>query len=139
MTFQEKLTWGSFGITLVVYGFYFTTVLNAAGDTPIDDIDYQGLLIGAILVWVVLYIVQAIIVSLSNPKEADMTDERDRAVIRRARSVAFTVLSSLALVPLALAMIEAQQFWIAQTMLGALVIAQLAEGATQIFFYRRAV
>lgn len=139
MTFQEKMTWGSFGITLVVYGFYFTKVLTATGDTPIADIDYQGLLVGAIVVWVLLFIVQAIVVAVSNPKEADMTDERDRAVTRRARSAAFTVLASLALVPLTLAMIGAQQFWIAQTLLGALVIAQLCEGATQIFFYRRAI
>ena len=139
MTFQEKMTWGSFAITSLVYGIYFSVVLSAARDTPLDEIDYQGLLIGVITVWVLLFIVQTIIVAVSNPKEADMTDERDRAVKRRGRSLAFTVLGSLALVPLALAMIGAEQFWIAQTLLGALVIAQLSEGATQIFFYRRAV
>lgn len=139
MTFQEKMTWGSLAITALVYGIYFTVVLSAARDTPLDDINYQGFLVGVIVVWVVLFIVQTAIVAASNPKEADMTDERDRAVKRRARSLAFTLLGSLALVPLALAMIGAEQFWIAQALLGALVIAQLFEAGAQISFYRRAV
>ena len=35
-------------------------------------------------------------------------------------------------------MVQADTFWIAQVLLGALVIAEITEGATKLVLYRRA-
>jgi len=137
MSFQEKITWGMLGTTIVVYAYYFATVFEQASNGPVADIDYQWLLVGTIITAIVISVISSIVIAVSNPAEADRTDERDRDIYRRASAIAFVTLSVLILGSLTLSMVNAEQFWIAQTILGALVVAHVVESGTRLFFYRR--
>jgi len=135
--FNEKISWATLGSIIVVYGFYFATVLTASADTPIDEIAYQGLMIVVVVVFVVMLVVLSILAAVVNPREADITDERDKAIERRGGSVGGVVLGAFVLVPLGLAMVDADTFWIAQSILAALVLSQIAEEVTKLIAYRR--
>ncbi len=137
MSFHEKIAWSTLGSMLIVYGFYFYTVLSAAADTPVDEIAYQGLMVFMIVVFVVMVVVAAVVAAVVDPREADVTDERDRSIDRRGSSVGGAVLGAGILVPLVLAMVDAETFWIAQAILAALVLGQVAEEVTKVVAYRR--
>lgn len=137
MSFQEKITWAGLGTALVVYAFYFVKVLSEAADTPVADVDYQWFLVGTIVVSVVIMIVASIVVAISDPKQVDNEDERDKSIARRAGHIAGIALGVGVLAPLAMAMFEFETFWIAQAILAALVLSQIVEGGAKIVFYRR--
>ncbi|MCB1245808.1 MAG: hypothetical protein KDB69_00915 [Acidimicrobiia bacterium] len=137
MPFDEKISWATLGTIVVVYGVYFTMVLGAVRDTPLDDIAYQGLMILAVIGSVVMVAALGAYAAFSNASESDLSDERDKAITRRGGYVGGITLGALVLVPLGLAMLDVDQFWIAQTILGALVVSQLVEESTKLYFYRR--
>jgi hypothetical protein len=56
MSTEEKSTW-IVGVSLIViYGWYFTTILIDAASTPVDTIDYQDLLVAMVVVFIVIVI-----------------------------------------------------------------------------------
>jgi hypothetical protein len=69
-------------------------------------------------------------------KRLDRKDERDVHIERLGGNVFGTVLAVGALVPLGLAMAEKEQFWIANSLYGALVFAGLVAGIVKIVAYR---
>jgi len=70
-------------------------------------------------------------------KRLDRKDERDVHIERLGNSVFGLVLSALVIGPLALAMAEREQFWIANSLYGALVIAGLTSAIVKVVAYRK--
>lgn len=124
-------------IVLLAYGWYFAVIYQEVSSEAIADIEYQGLVLVAVIFQVVLGVAVHIVIALTAPKEADRTDERDREISRHGEYLGGYVLTVGALVALALAMFEAEQFWIANVILAGLVLAQLTSLATRIVIYRR--
>lgn len=139
MTFQEKSTVAMTGILVLVFGWYFTLVLGQLASTPAGEIAYQGVMIPVIILLVVLAAVAHGVIAIAKPAEADAHDERDRVISLRSQRVARYVLAVGAIAGLALAVVEADAFWIAQVLLGGLVVAEIAEGVTSLVLYRRGV
>lgn len=164
MSTEERATWASALATLVIPGFYFARVLGEARDNPVADIDYQGLLIWNIGILVVTTIVLVILLTIGHAiwihasaevaaaktgqpvdpeqvdramKSIDRSDARDKAISRRGDAVTAVVLMTGCLAPLMLAMAEREQFWIAQSLYGALILAGLAGSTAKIIAYRR--
>jgi uncharacterized membrane protein len=139
MSFEEKGTWGYMTVLLVVSGLYFAVVLGQVGDMPVSEIAYIVPMVSAIVVTIFATIAAYILAAISAPSEADKKDERDKSIHRYGESVGFSVLSLMILVPLGLAMAEFEQFWIANAIFLAGVIAGIVSSTFKIVAYRRGV
>lgn len=139
MSFQARSTLVSVLVFLGVYGWYFGRVFSAAQAGPVEAIDYQPLLLVMVGVLVALAVATHIVLAVMSPKGADQTDERDRLIELRGEQKGSLVLSVFVLGALALAMLEREPFWIAHTLLGGLVLAEVVKGAFKLLDYRPGV
>lgn len=137
MSFQEKSTWIMMVIMLAVYGWYFAVVFGQVAEADLGQIAYQGLMLATVLALVVLAAVSHIMVAVADPKGADKADVRDREINRYGEYIGGYVLGAGALGALALAMLEFDQFWIANAILASLVLSELVSLGTKIVLYRR--
>lgn len=74
-----------------------------------------------------------------DPKGSDENDERDRAISRYGESFGGVVLGVGVVCGLGVAMLEFDYFWIANTLLASLVLAELTAMVTRLVLYRRGV
>ena len=133
--FRENLQW----ITLIsvagIYGYYFAKVTPPASpDVSTEDIVLFTMML---VLLIVIHIVGAIIlISLEHFKES-ILDERDKLIYLKGGRNASWVLASGTCVGIACAFFIEGNFWVVHALLASLVLAQLLESATQIFYYRR--
>lgn len=137
MSFQEKSTLAMTVILTLVFGWYFVLVLGSIADTPARDIAYTGLMVGVIATLTVLAIVSHVVLAIADREQLDDADERDRLVGWRAGNVGGYVLAVGVFAGIGLAMVRADQFWIAQVLIAGLVLAEIVEGVTKLILYRR--
>ena len=139
MSFQEKSAIATLGGLLVVYGAYFAIVGRWLASNPINEIAYQPLMIAAVVILVIVAVISQIAIAIVSPKEADTYDERDRLIDLRAERTGGYVLAVGVFFGLVLAMGDVEHFFIAQTLLLSLVLAQMSDEATKVVLYRRGV
>lgn len=137
--FREKSTWLVATIVVSVYGWYLVAILRRMGATEVDAIGYEGPLLAAGVALLVVTIAGHAVLGVANPDDAAGGDERDRRIGHRARSAASHVLSVGALAALALSMLEADGFWIANAIVLSLVAAELTSAGTRIVLFRSGV
>lgn len=137
MPFQEKSAIVMTAILIVVYGAYFAILGLWLRSTPADEITYQPLLIVAVVPLTVLAASSHIVLALFNPKEANQYDERDRQVTMRAERLGGYVLALGVFAGIVLAAFEVTWFWIANTLMLAWVLAEIADGVAKVVLYRR--
>ena len=137
MSFEEKGTWAYMIVVLVVSGIYFASVLSQVGQVSVDEIKYIRPLITAIIATIVATIAGYIVAAISAPSEAEKKDERDKYIHRFGESVGYTALGVMNLLPLGLAMAEFQQFWIANAIFLAGVVAATVSSIFKIVAYHR--
>lgn len=137
MSFEEKGTWAYTIVVLFVSAIYFTRVLGQVSDVPISEINYQSSLIWAIVLTIVATIIGYIVIAISAPGEADKKDQRDTEINRFGQSFGYSVVGVLSLIPLALAMAEFEQFWIANVIFAIGVIGGTIVSIVKIYAYRR--
>ncbi|GHE37541.1 hypothetical protein GCM10017673_44970 [Streptosporangium violaceochromogenes] len=137
MSIEEKRTWIYAVVTVAVSAVYFAIILRQVPGTDVSKIAYVGPMLTAVGVAVVVSIVANIVAAIASPGETDVKDERDRQIDRLGDHVGFYVVSVLALAPLGLAMAEAKQFWIANALYLAFVLAAFASSVVKIVAYRR--
>lgn len=137
MSFKARVTAVLLVAFAVVYGAYFAFVLSQAASTPVAEIDYQPLLLVMAIVLVAFIAAGVAIVAALGRKESAEEDERDRLIEMRGDQVYGYALTVGALAVIGLAMIEVELFWIANLLLAALVIGELAKGVVMLLAYRR--
>lgn len=138
-SFQEKSTLTVLLAFVVIYGWYFATVIEEATRVGVTAVGYQGLLLGMVIVFVLIVTIAHIVIAVADPKGADQTDERDRVINRTGEYLGGYALGAGTLVALGLAMIEAPHFVIAHAILGALVLSEIVSGTAKLFMYRRGI
>ena len=148
MPFEEKMTWVSGVVAVVVPVAYFIIMLGRLQETSASAIAYQVPLIVAVVASIVLNIVGAIAVSIGAGISAEIhgrkaaveierKDERDRSIARRGDLIGFYV-SSVGLVgALILTMTEADYFWIANTIYLAFVVGSVVGTVVKLVAYHR--
>jgi len=127
------------GVFGTLYGLYFVWVFNEAANRPVSAIDYQTLILVTVVSLVVVAALGHVVIAYSGKQATDVTDERDKLFNLRGEYVGGLVLAAGVLVALAMAMVEYQYFWIAQTLLAALVLAEMTSGVVKVLHYRRGV
>ncbi|WP_433062889.1 hypothetical protein [Dactylosporangium sp. CS-033363] len=149
MSSEEQRAWIYAVVGLVVPAVYLTTVLSKVPGTDVATISYvrpmliaTAVAIGASIVLSILTAIFAGILTgitsgMAATKDLGRTDERDRAINRRGEYAGFYVMSIASLVPLGLALAEAEHFWIANSLYLAFVLAALTSAVVRIVAYRR--
>jgi hypothetical protein len=137
MSFEEKSTWVTAVLFVVVPAAYLIVILPQLATTPVADIEWQVPMLVAIGVSILLAIGAVILVALTNTKEAGKADQRDKEVSRFGEYVGGNTLGALMLVPLALAMAEVDWFWIATSIYLGLAVGAFVGAVAKIVVYRR--
>ena len=136
---EERSTWGSIVVTILVVGGYVRTVLERSQVVPLAEVAYVGPMIWSIVLGIVGAIAVAIALGILSPKDAGASDQRDREIGRFGEYVgrAFLIIGSLT--ALVLAMLEVQHFWIANALFLGFALSALLEGVAKVVAYRRGV
>lgn len=148
MPFEEKLTWVSLVVAVVVPVAYFAIMLGRLGETSAAEISYQRPLLVAIGASVVLTIVGSIAMGIgtgisaeirgrSASGEIERKDERDKQIGRRGDLVGFYVSSGGMVGVLALTMLEHEYFWIASALYLSFAVGTLVSSVVKLVAYRR--
>ena len=136
MAYREKSAWIAFCTTLVVYGVYFTAFAQSAlAGRPFD---LGGAFTLCVVVLVVLQIVLNIVVAALAPSETRTPeDERERTINLRATSGAFYTFQ-VAVMCAVVTVYFADKVTMANAVLAALAVSELARHGGVILGYRRA-
>lgn len=137
MSFREKSAWLMMGTLVVAYGWYLMTVIGQSDGGSVADIDYQRTAVVAAIAVVVLAAVSHAVLVAMGQAGSKKDHSGESAVKRYARSNGGIVVSAAAVLGMALAMVEADYFWIANVILAGLVVAELASAGSEILIYRR--
>ena len=148
MPFEEKITWVSLVVAVVVPIAYFAIMLGRLGDVSAADIAYQKPLLIAIGASVVLTIVGSILAGIgsgisaelrgrSASDDIDRKDERDKTISRHGDLIGFSVSSAGMVGVLALTMLEYEYFWIASALYLSFVVGTLVGSVVKIVAYHR--
>jgi heme/copper-type cytochrome/quinol oxidase subunit 2 len=140
MSFKARTTAVMLVVVAIVYGWYFAQLLLEAASTPVDEIDYQGLLFVMVVILVVLFTIGvAVLAALARREANEDEDERDKLIEMRGAQVGRDVLTVAVLVAMGVAVVGGAQFWIANILLAGLVLGELAKGTVMLVRYRRGV
>ncbi len=148
MSYEEKITWVSGLVTLIVAGWYAWVLASMFGEVPVGEIAYQRPLLLAVGAMILFTIVGAIALAIGAAIRAEVTgrgsaeevgrkDERDVSIEGRGDRAAFYASSSLMVGVLALAMLEQPYFWIANGVFAAFVVGSLISSGVKLTAYRR--
>lgn len=148
MPFEEKLTWVNLVVTLGVAAAYFAVVLTPLGEVPAAEIAYQRPLLIAVGASIVLTIIGAILTAIGTAVSGEISgrdatadierkDERDADINRRGDLLGYYVASAGAVGVMALTMLEADYFWIANALYLSFLTAALVSAIYKLVLYRR--
>lgn len=139
MTFQEKSTGATLVAMVAAYSVYWIVLSAAADSTPLTDVPFVGPLIVMTVVLVVLIIGAHVLLAMASPRTAGNEDERDRLIELRGGEVGGVVLGVAVFAAILLVIVDVDRFWLANSLLAGLVLAELAESLTKLVLYRRGV
>ena len=137
MSYEEKGQWVDLTATTIAYGGYLLILLGGAGTTPLAEIDYQPILLLSIGAAIAGSIVGRIAVEIISPSESHREDVRDRDIGRFGEYVAGIVMGVGMVLPLVLALIEADHFWIANAIYLVFVAQAVVGAVIKLVAYRR--
>jgi len=145
LSYQEKSILGSLLAVVVVYGYYFASVLRAIGRPEFDG-GSLGRLMLAVIAIIVIEVVYHIVLALESKTEPK--DERDTLIECKAyRNAYFLLATGAALVityvivaglarDAAPTRIIVTPFLTINLVLFVMVVAELVKFLTQLFYYR---
>jgi hypothetical protein len=152
MAFREKVAWSSLASTLLVWGWYFATLVAGLRGGGADFGDFAGRFVLAVILLVVIQIVAAIVLAILSPREADAPpDIRERGFALKGYRNAYFVLSALVVTTMIAAPLivhvgpallkgdpaDVTAILIGNAILFAIVLAEVVQTGTQIFLFRR--
>jgi hypothetical protein len=141
MVYEERNLWSSLIASVISMAVYTIVVLQQANGRPLTEVDWVPIMlwtIGAsIVAAIAVSIVWGIIAGMADPQSASTSDQRDRDIARMGGRVgqAFLVLAGLGVI--VLCMVEADWFWIANTMYFGFAISTIVGGVAGVIACRR--
>ena len=148
MPFEEKITWVSAVVTVIVPIAYFVIMLGRLGGTSAADIAYEKPLLIAIAASIVLTIIGSILTGIGTgisaeirgrraEDEIERKDERDKTISRRGDLIGYYVASAGMVGVLALTLLQYEYFWIANALYLSFVVATLVSSVVKLVAYHR--
>ncbi|GGZ08620.1 hypothetical protein GCM10010343_38610 [Streptomyces avidinii] len=123
-------------VTVLAYGAYLTVVLGRSGSVPLADQPYAAALLWSVGAAIVASIALHIVVSLISPEDGKVKDQRDREIHRFGEHIGQSFIAIGAVAGMFLAMVEADQFWIANVICLGFVLSALLASMAKIASYR---
>ncbi|WP_148575527.1 hypothetical protein [Nocardioides caldifontis] len=139
MSYTEKGTWVYLLASLGVWLGYVAFLLQRRDGGPLDEVAYVGPLLWSVGISVLASTVGRVLFEVVRPSDSHLADERDRDIDRRGEHVAGIVLGVAVVCPLALALTEAEHFWIANAIYAAYVLSAVVGSSVKLVGYRRGV
>lgn len=137
MSYEEKGTWAYLVTGVAVWVGYVVLLLRRADGGPVADVAYVAPLLWAIGISILANVVGRVLVEIVRPSESYRVDARDREVARFGDYVGGLVLSVLVAGVLALVLVEAAHFWIANAIYAAFVVQVVVSSVVRLVAYRR--
>jgi hypothetical protein len=141
MVYEERNAWAGLIVGVVVIGTYIVVVLQQAAGGPVTEVDWLPLMLWTIglgiVATIVLSILWGIIAGAKDPDGVGKSDVRDRDISRMGSRVeqAFVVIAGLGVI--ALCAVNADVFWIANTMFAGFAVSAMVGGIARVVAYRR--
>lgn len=141
MSSEEKRAWIMVVTTIVAYAVYLVIILGRAGATPLAQVPYVSVLLWTIGISIVVQIGASILLGIAagivNPKEANVTDTRDREINRFGEHIgqSFVIIGAVGALLLSLA--KRDYFWISNAIYLGFVLSAIVGSAAKIIAYRR--
>ncbi|GGN16132.1 hypothetical protein GCM10011609_66100 [Lentzea pudingi] len=137
MAFEEKRAWALAVIAVIGYAVYVGLVLSGADGRPLVEAPYVGALLWTILFGIVAGIASGIWFGIQSRNDGLQADERDQVIGRFGDHIgqSFVVIGGMS--SMALAMVEAPYFWIANVLYLCFVLSAVLGSLAKIAMYRR--
>jgi len=135
MAFLEKANWVTLAVTLVTLAIYFALIVPRALATPIARVAYEETMIWTIVGFIVANILGMIGAAITNPREADKKDQRDKEIDRFGERVGNSIIIAGSCAALVMALTKQDYFWIANSVFVAGLAAALLSAVTKIAAY----
>jgi MFS family permease len=136
MSFDEKNTW-AFGLIAIAGYVTYLVVILTQGTTPLTGSAYIAPMLSTIGVAIAAGIVAGIVLGMVSTRDRTKKDERDRQIYRRGEYAGHAMVLAGAIGALILALVEAEHFWIANTIYLAFVLGAVLSSIVKIVAYRR--
>jgi hypothetical protein len=141
MVYEERNLWAGLFVSVVATVVYVIVVLQAAGGGPLTDVDWVPIMLWtigiSIAAAIIVSILWGIIAGARDPDGVGTSDQRDRDIAHMGNRVGqgFLVIAGLGVI--VLCAVEADWFWIANTMYFGFVISTIVGGVASVIAYRR--
>ncbi len=137
MSYEEKGTWAYLVTSVAVWLGYVGVVVRRADGGPLAEVPYVAPLLWAVGASIVANVIGRVLLEIVRPSESHQADVRDRDVARLGDYVGGLVLSVLVAGVLALTLVEAEHFWIANAIYAAFVVQVVVSSVVRLVAYRR--
>lgn len=137
MSFREKSAWVMAAV-MAVAGLYYLKIVVDASESIGATAPPMVILIAYVVLVVIAAVNAQIILAISSPKEANApADERERPALDRAGNWSGYVLAAGVVTSLLHFLAHNDGFLLFHTIMGSLIVSQIAGYAFQILFLRR--
>ncbi|MFD6180353.1 hypothetical protein [Streptomyces goshikiensis] len=138
VAFQEKRAWIMGVVAILGYAVYLAVVLaRSGGGVPLAEVAYIAPLLWTVGGAIAVSIALNIAVAIASPGEADAKDQRDKEIARLGDYTGQSFLVIAAVAALALAMAEADYFWISNAIYLGFVLSAVLGSLVKLAAYRR--
>jgi hypothetical protein len=141
MVYEERNIWASLIVSVIAMAVYTVIVLQRAAGGPLTDVDWVPIMLwtilGSIAATIVLSILWGMFAGLRDPDGVGKSDQRDRDISRISTRVGHAFLVVAGLGVLVLCALEADWFWIANTMFYGFALSSIIGGIASVIAYRR--
>ena len=141
MVYEERNAWSGLIVGVLVIGGYVVVMLQQSADRPVTEVDWLAPMLWTIGIGIAatiaLSVVWGIIAGARDPDGVGRSDVRDRDISRMGSRVeqAFVVIAGLGVI--ALCAVDADVFWIANTMFAGFAVSAIVGGIARVVAYRR--
>lgn len=141
MVYEERNAWTGLIVGVLVIGGYVVVMLQQTARAAVTEIDWLPPMLWTIgigiVATIVLSILWGIIAGARDPDGVGKSDVRDRDISRMGSRVeqAFVVIAGLGVI--ALCAVDADVFWIANTMFAGFAVSAMVGSVARVVAYRR--
>lgn len=141
MAYAERNIWASLIVSVIGMIVYVVVVLQRAAGGPLTEVDWAPLMLWtigiSIAVAIAISILWGMVAGARDPDGVGRSDQRDRDIAQLGSRVgqAFLVIAGLGVI--ALCAVQADWFWIANTMFLGFAASSIVGGIASVIAYRR--
>jgi hypothetical protein len=136
MAFEEKRAWAMAIVAVLAYAVYVLVTLGRTAGRPLAEVSYAGTMLWTIGIAIIAGIVSGIWFGIASRGKGVQADERDQEIGRFGDHVGQSFVVIGAVSAMALAMVEAPYFWIANVLYLCFVLSAVLSSVTKIVGYR---